>query len=255
MHGPATGFKDGRNQTCYTHVPTKLAPEAGAIPAVPLVDPEIQALAILERASLKMAERTTPGQAAEPASPSADGGAASPTAAPRPPVETQPVEDRKSAIEGVPADIMKLAEAMKPAQDMARDLKPAEPSDPFEPTDPVESTKPPLQFTLVEQFDPMTIVSPAIPAAPAQPQMDAKIEAKIALPAIHPMYDNHFRLALTGQQSLVLAVVVFALVIGAFGMAAYGWVAAHDWSCRQGLLATCPPSEVPIPLLLPEIPS
>jgi hypothetical protein len=232
-------------------VPPQGTPEAtpereGSSPAVPLDSPE-QALAILERATIEMANRTLPSQLAEPVSPSADADAptASPSEPREPPIEAQAIEQHKPAAEDVPAGIMKLAEEMKPAQDMAQEF--AQVIKPVETFDPIEPIKPAAQFELVAQYDPMTIVSPAAPAVPAQP--------KNTPPAFRPMFDDHFRLALSSRQSLVFAVAIFALVIGAFGMAAYGWVAAHDWSCRLELVNYCPPSAIPKPLAPPEIPS
>ena len=49
------------------------------------------------------------------------------------------------------------------------------------------------------------------------------------------------KLSLTRMQSLGLTLAIVGLVLGAFGVAASGFVAAHGWSCRTGLIRhTCP---------------
>ncbi|HWP25405.1 MAG TPA: hypothetical protein VNL39_03585 [Xanthobacteraceae bacterium] len=73
-----------------------------------------------------------------------------------------------------------------------------------------------------------------------------------------PTFDDHFRFALTGWQSAGLTVAIAALVVGALGMAASGWVAAYHWSCRTGLATTyCTPVSTPHPQTpaLPDIPT
>jgi hypothetical protein len=216
-----------------------------------LDDLDQQALAILERATIEMANHTPPNNPAEPVGTSTDADAPTPSPSEphEPPIETHPLEQHKSAAEDVPAEIMKLAEEFKPAQVMMQDIaqEMAQGTKPVETSDPIEQIKPVARFNLIAQLDPMTIASPAALAAPAQP--------KITPPAFRPMFDDHFHLSLTNQQSLILAVVILALVIGALGMAANGWVAAHDWSCRLGLVEYCPPSSPPKPLAPPEIPS
>jgi hypothetical protein len=173
------------------------------------------------------------------------------------------------ANESVPSDIMQLAEQMKPA---------GEPR-PIENFDPVETPEPAAVLKPLEQSDSPAVVEPLEPVA-ITPKIESKIESrfeskpeskiesrpeskiegdfgtKSAPPAFRPMFDDHFRLALTGIQSLVLAIVTFALVIGALGMAANGWVTSHDWSCRVGLLVkSCPTIDIPKPMAPPEIPT
>lgn len=222
-------------------------------PAMPLDGPDQQALAILERATIEMANRTPPSPPAEPTSTSATANApAANPAEPRDPlVGAQAFAEQKPAAEGVPPEIMKLAEEMKPAQDLAQDTAEdlAEDIEPVETLHSIEPVKPAASFRLVAQLDPTT-VSPATHAVPAQPK-----DPMITPPAFRPMFDDHFRIALTGAQSLVISVAIIALLIGAFGMAANGWVAAHDWSCRLGLVNYCPPSAAPKPLAPPEIPT
>ena len=48
----------------------------------------------------------------------------------------------------------------------------------------------------------------------------------------------------------------FGFVIAAFGMAASGWTAAHNWSCRVGMTTSyCPTPPISKPLQTSEIPS
>jgi hypothetical protein len=90
-------------------------------------------------------------------------------------------------------------------------------------------------------------VTPALPVA-AVPQRAA------ALP--RALVDDHFQLSFTAAQSAAIIVGMIALVIGAFGMAATGWVAAYHWSCRAGLTSNyCSPAPDLKPLALPEIPT
>ena len=57
------------------------------------------------------------------------------------------------------------------------------------------------------------------------------------------------RLSLSFWQSLGALIVVLAIAIGASGVAAYGLVVAHDWTCRIGLVKRyCPPAP-PTPAL------
>jgi hypothetical protein len=172
-------------------------------------------------------------------------------------------------IEPVPSDIMQLAEQMKPASE----------SRPIENFDPIAAPEPAALFKPVEQSDSPVVIEPPEPVA-FTPKIESKLESrfeskpaskiasrpeskiesefgtKSAPPAFRPMFDDQFRLALTGIQSLVLAIVTFAFVIGALGMAANGWVTTHDWSCRVGLLVkSCPPIDIPKPIMPPEIPT
>jgi hypothetical protein len=49
------------------------------------------------------------------------------------------------------------------------------------------------------------------------------------------------RLALSRWQSIGAAILVIGIAIGATGLAAYGWVVAHEWGCRTGMITNhCP---------------
>jgi hypothetical protein len=60
--------------------------------------------------------------------------------------------------------------------------------------------------------------------------------------AISPLRGTErVRVTLSRWQALGAVIVVLGIVIGATGVAAYGWVAAHDWACRIGAVNThCP---------------
>jgi hypothetical protein len=63
---------------------------------------------------------------------------------------------------------------------------------------------------------------------------------------------ERMRLSMSIWQSLGAIVLVLGLLIGATGVAAYGWVVAHDWGCRIGLVkAYCPPAAVKADLRKP----
>jgi hypothetical protein len=62
--------------------------------------------------------------------------------------------------------------------------------------------------------------------------------------AVQPVIaSDRLRLSLSRWQSLGAVIVVLCVVLGASGMAAYGWVIAHDWGCRVGVIKSyCPAS-------------
>ena len=65
------------------------------------------------------------------------------------------------------------------------------------------------------------------------------------------------RVKLSGWQSVGLIVVILGFLVGAAGIAASGFVAAHDWGCKVGLVqSSCPPPPpVPKPPARPDIPA
>lgn len=155
---------------------------------------------------------------------------------------------------------MEMAErARKPPEAAQTQNKPAAQTKPERKAETAARVEPPkpagpaAAITLVDQFDLTALPFTATPfaAAPAAPAPAAP-----AASAIRPMFDDTFRLTLTAWQSAVAAVAICLFVLGAFGMAAYSWVVAHDWSCRVGLVEKyCPPVPQPKPLPQPEIPS
>ena len=49
------------------------------------------------------------------------------------------------------------------------------------------------------------------------------------------------RLTLSGWQTAGAVIAVVGIVVGAFGMATYGYVAARDWGCKTGAFQSgCP---------------
>jgi hypothetical protein len=204
--------------------------------------PAPQTLSDIERAALEMVGRKPPKRTSEPVvtyiSVPADEvppQASQPASEPAPWVEIKTPEETKLTAETMSADHVDPIEI-----------------DPTARTAQAEQVKPAAaDINLVEQFDPAAILHPEAPiqAAPAP--------AKIATPAVRPMFDDHFHLALTKFQSASLAIAIFGFVIAAFGMAASGWATAHDWTCRVAPASSyCPaPPAIPKSPALPEIPS
>ena len=65
------------------------------------------------------------------------------------------------------------------------------------------------------------------------------------------------RVKLSGWQSLGVFIAVLGIAAGTLGLAAYGFVTAHDWGCRAGLVQSyCPqaPAARPAPAR-PDIPA
>ena len=63
------------------------------------------------------------------------------------------------------------------------------------------------------------------------------------------------RVALSFWQSLGLLTVIFGVLLGTAGIAALGFVAASDWSCRVGLTTKYCPPPPPAPPPRAEIPA
>jgi hypothetical protein len=55
------------------------------------------------------------------------------------------------------------------------------------------------------------------------------------------------RLTLTRGQSLAVTLALLGLVVGALGVAASGFVAAHGWGCRAGVVRSACPAPPPRP--------
>ena len=81
----------------------------------------------------------------------------------------------------------------------------------------------------IAQPEPSTGAAPAAEIKPME-------QTRIPPPVISASSDDEVRLALSTSQSLGFGVTIFAVLLAAFGAAAYGWVTAHDWSCRAGLV-------------------
>jgi hypothetical protein len=65
-----------------------------------------------------------------------------------------------------------------------------------------------------------------------------------------PAGTDRVRVALSRWQSFGAFLVVVGIIVGAAGVAAYGWVAAHDWGCRIGAIT----SPCPAPVVAPRPP-
>jgi hypothetical protein len=76
-----------------------------------------------------------------------------------------------------------------------------------------------------------------------------------ATPAFHAA--ERVRFKLSGWQSLGALITVMSIALGASGLAAYGFVVAHDWTCRTGLVKSyCPPAPAARPTpIRPDIPA
>jgi hypothetical protein len=55
-----------------------------------------------------------------------------------------------------------------------------------------------------------------------------------AVPSIQ--LPDRVRLSMTAWQSLAAIIVVLCFMVGTLGVAAFGFIAAHDWGCRTGLI-------------------
>jgi hypothetical protein len=265
-----------------------------------------QALSIIERAALEMADRRprgaspvpdktvvsfTPPKPLPPLEPEA------PVAQPDPWAELKAAAARSWLNDPPPEEVKPpqtaeptiTAETAKPAKDTEPAEQAATPEDtkPLDDVVWVEAAKPaePLDTVTLTAADPVapsphatitppTVTSPlaispsfASPAATNPAIAQPAIEQPAAAPpttvppaaapvAFRPMFDDHFRLSFSLWQSLAITVAIVAFLFGAFGMAATGFVAAHNWSCRTGLLTNyCPPPAVPKTPVSPEIPT
>jgi hypothetical protein len=95
--------------------------------------------------------------------------------------------------------------------------------------------------------------STAVASAPMTQQHSSE-EPVMMAPAIH--IPDRVRIKFSRWQSLGAILLVLAIMAGASGMAAYGWVAAHNWGCRAGLIETyCLPEPASQPPARPDIPA
>ena len=83
-------------------------------------------------------------------------------------------------------------------------------------------------------------VEPVAAAAPQVAVGDARLADDLAAaPMIR--VPERVRVSLSRWQSLGAVIMVLGIAVGASGLAAYGFVAAHDWGCRAGLIQSyCP---------------
>lgn len=64
--------------------------------------------------------------------------------------------------------------------------------------------------------------------------MGAEMSDAYAAPAIQ--IPDRIRVSMTRWQSLGAIIVVLCLMVGALGLAAFGFIAVHDWGCRANLI-------------------
>ena len=65
---------------------------------------------------------------------------------------------------------------------------------------------------------------------------DTAAEMSDAYAAPNVQMPDRIRVTMTRWQSLGVLLVVLCFMIGALGVAAFGFIAAHDWGCRAGLI-------------------
>lgn len=84
--------------------------------------------------------------------------------------------------------------------------------------------------------------------------MAAEITGAYAAPTTIQMPDR-IRVSMTWWQSLGALIVVLCLMIGTLGVAAFGFIAAHDWGCRTGLIQSYCPAPASRPAARTDIPA
>lgn len=78
----------------------------------------------------------------------------------------------------------------------------------------------------------------------------------VSAPAQMIRASDRVRVTLTGWQAFAVVVALLAFVTGAAGVAAYGYVAVRDWSCRiDSKQGNCPVVPVAKPIARPDIPA
>jgi hypothetical protein len=115
--------------------------------------------------------------------------------------------------------------------------------------------------------DTLTADAPALAATPADQLAPVITPVDKATPIVelqrHQMLvpaigtPGATRLLLTGWQSIGLIIVIVSFLVAAAGMAASGFVAAHDWGCKTGFVkrACAPAPSMPTAPPRPEIPA
>ena len=73
--------------------------------------------------------------------------------------------------------------------------------------------------------------------------------APVAMPTLAPAYvrPDKVRISLSPIQSIALLVVILGFLAGVAGVAASGFVAAHEWGCKAGLVKSYCPAPPPAP--------
>jgi hypothetical protein len=159
------------------------------------------------------------------------------------------------AADGKPAD----NEALDVLDRAAAELSGRHTQNPGDGAPPVE----PVRAT--DEFDPqrastapeVTAIAPAGAVSNA-PMVEVRRDPPLA--AAQPpvfVWPERVRVSLSFWQSLGLLLVILSLLAAAFGIAASGFVAAHDWGCRAGLVTRYCPAPPPGPKepVRPDIPA
>jgi len=138
----------------------------------------------------------------------------------------------------------------------ARELDPNAPPPSAETTttvevnpDTVTTDAPALAATPADQLAPVT---PAVDKA--TPVVEVR-RHEVMVPGVG--LPGTTRIRLTGWQSIGLVIVIVSFLVAAAGMAASGFVAAHDWGCKAGFVkrACAPAPAMPKPAPRPDIPA
>jgi hypothetical protein len=99
----------------------------------------------------------------------------------------------------------------------------------------------------------------AFAAPPVAPPVPPVTSPANVVPAEHPALiapavrapSDKVRVSLSGWQSIGVFLLVIGLLLGASGLAAHGFVAAHAWGCRIGLVTQYCPPPPPAPVVPP----
>jgi hypothetical protein len=121
----------------------------------------------------------------------------------------------------------------------APDIKPSAASSVSEPTKPVEAPK--VEAPKVE--------APKVVEASKSSAKAVRTERVQLRTSPRTSVEGRIRLSLSALQSLGGFLVSLALLVGAVGLTATGWAAAHEWTCRLGMIAGkyCPADMAPKP--------
>ena len=76
----------------------------------------------------------------------------------------------------------------------------------------------------------------AVPQRAVHHLGDTAAEVSEAYAAPSVQIPDKIRVSMTRWQSLGVLLVVLCFLVGALGVAAFGFIAAHDWGCRSGLI-------------------
>jgi hypothetical protein len=60
------------------------------------------------------------------------------------------------------------------------------------------------------------------------------VEGESVTPVVRP--GGRLHVSLSRWQAIGAVLLVISVIISSIGLAAFGWVAAHDWGCRTGLM-------------------